>query len=101
VKCVINDQVVLSQAPDGPLAAHIRAFAESRTALGYARGSLQCQVRLAAGFSHWLKDQEVEFSRVGSDHASRYLRDRARRVRLASGMPRHSGTFWIFCAVRA
>jgi hypothetical protein len=37
VKCVINDQVVLSRAPDGPIAAHIGAFAESRTALGYAR----------------------------------------------------------------
>ncbi len=85
MKCVINDQLVLSRAPDGPLAAHIGAFAESRTALGYARSSIQRQVRLAAGFSHWLKHQGGALSRVGSDHASRYLRDRARRVRPSLG----------------
>lgn len=85
MKCVINDQVVLSRAPDGPLAAHLGAFAESRTALGYARRSIQQQVRLAAGFSHWLKHQEVALSRVGSEHASRYLRYRARRVRPGLG----------------
>jgi integrase/recombinase XerD len=85
MKCVINHQVVLSRAPDGPLAAHIGAFAESRTGLGYARSSIQRQVRLAAGFSHWLKHQGVALSRVGSDHASRYLRDRARKVRPCLG----------------
>ena len=85
MKCVINDQLVLSRAPDGPLAAHIGAFAESRTALGYVRSSIQRQVRLAAGFSHWLKRQGVASSRVGSAHASRYLRDRARQVRPGLG----------------
>jgi integrase len=62
VTCVINDQVVLSQAADGPLAAHIGAFADSRTARGYARGSIQQQVRLAAGLSHWLKHRGVALS---------------------------------------
>ena len=81
MKYVINDQVVLSRAPDGPFATYIGAFAESRTALGYARGSIQREVRLAAGFSHWLKHEGVAVRRVGGDHASRYLRDRARQVR--------------------
>ena len=34
--CVVNDQVVLSRAPEGPLAAHLGAFAESLHAQGYA-----------------------------------------------------------------
>ena len=85
MKYTITDQVVLSRAPDGPLAAHIDAFAGSRSALGYARGSIQRQVRLAAGFSDWLKHQGVALPRVGSDHAVRYLRDRARRVRPGLG----------------
>jgi site-specific recombinase XerD len=85
VKCVINDQVVLSRAPDGPIGAHIAAFAESRTALGYARGSIQRAVRLAAGFSHWLKQQGVASRRVGVNHVSMYLRDRARRLRPGLG----------------
>lgn len=85
MKCVINDHVVLSQAPDGPVAPHICAFAESRAALGYARSSIQLEVRLAAGFSQWLKHQGVALPHVGADHVSRYLRDRARRRRTGLG----------------
>ena len=85
MKCVINDQVVLSRPPDGPVAAHIGAFAESRTALGCARDSIQREVRLAAGFSHWLKREGITLPRIGTDHGSRYLRHRARRVRPGLG----------------
>lgn len=55
MKCVINNEVVLSRAPDGPVAAHIGAFAQSQSTQGYTRSSLHRQVLLAAGFSHWLK----------------------------------------------
>ncbi len=85
VKCVINEQVVLSRAPDGPLAAYIGAFAESLSGQGYARASIHRQVRLAAGFSHWLKQQGVALRNVSSDHPARYLRDRARRLRPCRG----------------
>jgi integrase/recombinase XerD len=81
MKCVINDQVVLSRALEGPLGPHIGAFAESRSALGYARWSMQREVRLAAGFSRWLKHEGIALRHVGGDHVSRYLRDRARQVR--------------------
>src|SRR5687767_2494286 len=37
VKYVVNEQVVLSREPKGPLAAHIGAFAESRRTLGIAK----------------------------------------------------------------
>jgi len=80
VKCVINDQVVLSRSPEGPIAAHIRAFGASQTALGYARGSLQREIRLAAGFSQWLKQEGVGLQRVDADQVSRYLRVRRRQV---------------------
>ena len=80
MKCVINDQVVLSRSPEGPIAAHIRAFAASQTALGYARGSLQREIRLAAGFSQWLKQEGVGLQRVDADQVSRYLRVRRRQV---------------------
>ena len=85
MKCIIADQLVLSRAPDGPLAAHIGAFAVAQGTLGYARGSIQSQVRLAAGFSQWLKRQGITLPRVGADHAARYLRDRARRLRQCLG----------------
>jgi len=85
VKGIITDQVVLSRAPDGPLATHIDAFAGSRSALGYTQGSIRRQIRLAVGFSDWLKHEGVALPRVGSDHAVRYLRDRAREVRPGLG----------------
>jgi integrase/recombinase XerD len=85
VKCIINDQVVLRRPPDGPIAAHIRAFAESRNALGYARSSIRREIRLAAGFSQWLKHEGVALHRVDSDHVSRYLCDRRRQVQPRPG----------------
>ena len=85
MKCVINDEVVLSRAPDGPLAAQIGAFAQSRCAQGYARDSIHQQVLLAADFSHWLNQQGVALQHVSSDHLPQYLRDRARRVRPGLG----------------
>jgi integrase/recombinase XerD len=80
MKCVINQQLVLSRAPDGPLAAYIGAFAKSRSAQGYAPFSIHRQVLLAACFSHWLKQNGVALRYIGSDHSLRYLRYRARRV---------------------
>lgn len=85
MKYTLNAQVVLSGAPDGPLAAHLRAFAESRRAQGYSRYSMHRKVLLAAGLSHWLKRQGVATRQVSDDHPARYLRARARRVRPCKG----------------
>lgn len=85
MKCTIIDQVALRRAPDGPLATHIGAFAQSRSAQGYARDSIHRQVLLAAGFSRWLKRQRVALRQVRSEHCSPYLRDRARRFRPCLG----------------
>ena len=54
MKYRINNQVVLSQIPLGPLAAHIGSFADFICAQGYALYSIRRQVRLAADFSQWL-----------------------------------------------
>lgn len=85
MKCIINKEVVLSRAPDGPLAGHIRAFAQWQKAKGYAQYSIHRQVLVVAGFSHWLKQQGVALRQVRSDQPSQYLRDRARRVRICRG----------------
>jgi hypothetical protein len=81
VKCIINNQVVLSRAPEGPLALHIGPFARSLSEEGYALNSIQRQVLLAACFSRWLKQLGVALRRITSDHPPRYLRYRARQVR--------------------
>ena len=85
MKCIIDNQVVLSQAPEGPFAAHIGPFARSLREQGYARCSIHRQVRLAACFSEWLRQQEVALRAITSDHPQQYLRYRARQVQLCLG----------------
>ena len=51
---VINHQVVLSQAPEGPLATWLDRFADAASRQGYTRSSIGRRIRLAAGFSRWL-----------------------------------------------
>jgi site-specific recombinase XerD len=81
MKCVINNQVVLSRAPEGPLAAHIDSFAALVDNRGYALNSMRVQVRLAVDFSRWLQQQGVGLHRITSDHPEQYLRYRARKLR--------------------
>jgi integrase/recombinase XerD len=85
MKCTIHNQVVLSRAPEGPLAARIGSFAESVSKQGYGSASMHRQVLLAACFSRWLQQNGVRLRSLCSDHAARYLRYRARRVRPSRG----------------
>ena len=85
MKCIIDNQVVLSRAPEGPLASHIGPFARSLSEQGYALYSIQRQVLLAACFSRWLKQQGVGLRSITSDHPPRYLRYRARHARPSLG----------------
>ena len=85
MKFVINDQVVLSRAPEGPLTAHISAFAAFISAQGYVLYSIHRQVHLAVCFSRWLKQKGVERHCITSEHTRQYLRYRARQVKIGQG----------------
>ena len=85
MKCIIDCQVVLSRAPEGPLASHIGPFARSLSKQGYSLYSIHQQVRLTACFSRWLKQQGVGLRSITSDHPLRYLRYRARHARPSQG----------------
>lgn len=82
---VINDHLVLSRAPEGPLAANLGRFAESLNRQGYAQCSIHRQVMLAACFSRWIKQTEVSPQHITSQHATRYLTFRYRRRRPSRG----------------
>jgi integrase/recombinase XerD len=82
---LVQDGVVLSRAPEGPLATYIGPFASSLREQGYARYSIYRQVLLAACFSEWLRQRDVALRGIASDHPRQYLRYRARRVRLCRG----------------
>ena len=85
MKYVVDGQVVLSRAPEGPLAAYIKPFAGSLRKQGYALDSIHRQVLTAVGFSRWLKRQGVALRSITSDHPPRYLRYRAWRARPSRG----------------
>jgi site-specific recombinase XerD len=80
MKYIVDGDIALSQAPDGPLAALIEAFAEWGRERGYRRYSRYRKVLLAAGFSRWLRNQTIRLRDISSEHTIRYLRSRARRL---------------------
>jgi integrase len=85
MKCIVNEDVVLSRPLEGPVSAHVAPFAQWARDQGYARASRYRQVLLAACFSRWLGRQTIPARRVGAAHAVRYLRSRARRVQIHRG----------------
>jgi integrase/recombinase XerD len=85
MKCIIDNQIVLARALEGPLAAHIGPFARSLSEQGYSRSSIHRQVLLATGFSRWLKQRGVVLQSINSDHPRWYLRCRARLARPGLG----------------
>jgi integrase/recombinase XerD len=87
MKCIINDDVVLSRPLEGPLSAHIAPFAMWARAQGYAQRSRYRQVLLAAGFSRWLGQQAVGVRGVSAEQSTRYLRCRGRRVQVRPDDP--------------
>jgi integrase/recombinase XerD len=82
MKCIVDDDVVLSRQLEGPLSAHIAGFARWAREEGYAFSSRRRKVRLAACFSRWLGQQSVSVCRVSSEHPARYLRSRARHMKV-------------------
>ena len=85
MKCIIDNQVVLSRPPEGPIAAQIGSFAKSMGEQGYSLVSIHRQVLLAACFSRWLKQKGIGLRSICSDHPARYLRYRARHARPCRG----------------
>ena len=100
MKCVINDQIVLSQAPEGPLSVYLEPFVDFLSAQGYALNSIHRQVHLAACFSRWLKREGVALHHISTDHAKQYLRYRAGKVNPAEAMRLHFSMSLAFYAVR-
>ena len=85
MRFIIYNRINLSRALKGPLATYIGPFARSLGEQGYGLDSTQQQVRLAAGFSEWLRQRDVSLRGITSDHPQQYLRYRVRRVRLCRG----------------
>jgi integrase/recombinase XerD len=96
MKYVVNGDVVLSRPLEGPLSAHIGAFAQWARGHGYAWASRYRQVLLAACFSRWLAQRAISLRHVSAEHSARYLRSRTRRVKIHRGDAAALGQFLAF-----
>jgi integrase/recombinase XerD len=78
----INEQMVLTcmpkEGPVGPIAPHLRSFAQFLSEQGYERRYVRRQLMLAACFSSWLKQRRVRLRCIRSEHPGQYLRCRHR-----------------------
>jgi len=85
VKFIVNDQVVLLRAPEGPLAPYIVSFSKWAIGQGYALCSLRRRIWVAVDFSRWLAEKSVRLHSVSSRHFDQYLRYRTRRQHICPG----------------
>lgn len=81
----INDQLVLSRAPEGPLAPYLGPFAHSLNQQGYSQHYIHRHVMLGACLSRWLTKTGIPLRDITSTHTARYLRFRYQRRRPTSG----------------
>ena len=85
MECIVNARGVISEALEGPLAAYIGSFSKSVNDQGYTLDSVKKQTRIAAFFSRWLEQKAVLLRDVSTEHATRFLQNRARRRRPCPG----------------
>jgi len=85
MKCMVNDDVVLSRPLEGPLSTYIPGFAQWTREEGYAFSSRHKKVYLAACFSRWLGQQAVNVRHVSPERAARYQRSHPRQVQTRRG----------------
>ena len=79
---VMQDWVAVSGVRvRGPLAVHVRGFAEFLDGQGYAAGSVHCQLGLVAQLSGWLARARAERVELTELEAERFLAARRARVR--------------------
>jgi hypothetical protein len=98
VKCAIDNQIVLSRVPEGPLATYIGPFTNSLSQQGYSLTSIRRQVRSLRVLAYGSSSGESRYA--ASPPITRHsICDIAfGRCGHASGMPLRSGIGSIFCA---
>ena len=69
----------------GPLSAHLDAYAAGVAEQGYAHHSIRQQIVVIADFSRWLKQKHIDVPALDSKVVDRFLRLRRRQQRVRRG----------------
>ena len=74
-----DNPLVVDRLRAGPLNPHLESFTGSLAALGYARGTLQAQIRLLHRMGGWLDDQKIAVADLEEGILDRFLDEQGRR----------------------
>jgi site-specific recombinase XerD len=94
----ISDDKALSA--DGPLATYIDPFLQWAREQGYAEDALRQRLRIAAGFSRWLRKLKLRAPDVNSRRLAQYLRFHGRHNKPYTGDARALSQFREFLLAR-
>ena len=72
---------------EGPLAAHIDAYASRLLEQGFSSGRARDRIRLIADFSRWLHREKLGATDVTAQVIDRYLKTQKRRIHPGRGAP--------------
>jgi len=72
----------------GPLSAHLDAYAAAAADQGYTDHSIRQQIVVIADFSRWLKQKHIDVPDLDSKFVDRFLRLRRRQQRIRRGDPK-------------
>src|SRR5947209_2462794 len=72
---------------EGPLAAHIDAYASRLLEQGFSSGRARDRIRLVADFSRWLQRRRLAATDVNPETVDRYLKTEGRHIHSGRGAP--------------
>ena len=83
-----NDRIypgTLDELTRGPLAAHLKTYAQQLCDEGYAIQTGQCQLRMLGHFNRWLQNKGFAADEIDSSTVKRFVRSRGKTAKLHKG----------------
>lgn len=80
-----DNPMVVDRLRSGPLNPHLDSFAGSLAAMGYARGTVQAQIRLLHRMGRWLDSHQVAMVDLEEGIVDRFLDEEDRQGRSSKG----------------
>src|ERR1700751_1888036 len=89
-----SDPRTLDALTRGPLAAHLRTYAQQLHDQGYAVSSSRLQLRVLGHFNRWLQSKGLAAEQIDSSTLERYVRCRRKSGKLRRGDTAPLGRLW-------
>jgi site-specific recombinase XerD len=91
IKQLFTFSSTIERLRQGPLSAHLDAYAAAVAEQGYAHHSIRQQIVVIADFSRWLMQRQIDVQDLDSEVVDRFLRLRRRQDRVRRGDPKALG----------